>query len=480
MSFYMSALGVSAQQAPMRLSLNEVINLARENSTASLQAATLKENKYWQYRNFRSNYLPQLQLDGRLPDFMRDNVSVTQPDGTVQFRSIANDNSRLNLGLSQNIAVTGAQVFMSSNLVKFSDFDRKESRYSGNPLVIGISQPLFAFNALSWDRKIEPLRYEESKKRYVEDMEEVSLNATNMFFDLLIAQINHQIALKNKENNDMLYQIGEARSKMGKLSRDELLQLKLAALNAGKALAQSDLYVEGAMLRLNYFIGDKRNTPIELLLPEELAVFDINMQTAIKEARENKYQTVEFRRTLLEARKEVSRAHGENGLNANLFATFGLTNRAMDLPGIYRNAVDQQTLQIGFQIPIVDWGRSSARVKTAEANKKLVEYSISLQETNFDQEIYTQVRQFAMIREQMQTNILADKTAQERYGIARQRYMLGDLSITDLNIALQEKDQAKRDYVLALKNFWEAYYNIRILTLYDFEKGKKIGNKNLN
>lgn len=483
LSLFFGSVKMSAQQSqplPARLSLNEITRLARENSTASLQAATLKENRYWQYKNFRSNYLPQLNLDGTLPDFTRDNIAVTQPDGTIQFQPIANDNSRLNLGISQNISATGGQVFLNSNLLKFTDFDRKQTRFSGNPLVIGFSQPLFAFNALSWDNKIEPLRYEESKKKYVEDLEEVSRNATTMFFDLLIAQINHEIALKNKENNDMLFKIGEAKSTMGKLSRDELLQLKLAALNAGKAVAQASLYVESSMLRLNYFIGDKENSAIELVLPEELAVFDIDLKTAVNEARTNKYQTVEFRRTLLEAKKEVARAHGENGLNANLFATFGLTNRAADIPGIYRHPVDQQTLQIGFQIPIVDWGRSSARIKTAQANRKLVEYSVALQETNFDQEIFTQVKQFNMIREQMKTNILADSTAQERYGIARQRYMLGDLSITDLNIALQEKDQAKRDYILALKNFWDAYYNIRILTLYDFEKGIKIGYDNLN
>jgi outer membrane protein len=465
-----------AQQsaAPFRLTLQETIRLARANSTASLQAATIKENRYWQYKNFRSNYRPQLSMDGRLPDFNRDNVPVTQPDGTILFQPIANDNSQLNLNVSQNISATGGQVFLSSNLLKFSDFDRKQTRYSGNPLIIGFSQPLFAFNSLSWDKKIEPLRYEESKKKYVEDLEEVSRTAASMFFDLLIAQINLEIAEKNRENNDILYKIGEAKSQMGKLSRDDLLQLKLAALNAGKALAQASLFVESAMLRMNYYLGDKENSLINLMMPEELAMFDIDTETAIREARSNKYQTVEFRRTLLEANREVARAHGDNGLNATVYGTFGLSNRASDIPGIYKDPVDQQTLRIGFQIPIVDWGRSTARIKTAEANNKFVAYDIALKETNFDQEIYTQIKQFKMIRDQMPTNILADKTALERYEIAKQRYMLGDLSITDLNIALQEKDQAKRDYIMALKSFWDAYFNIRVLTLYDFEKGNKI------
>ena len=70
---------------------------------------------------------------------------------------------------------------------------------------------------------------------------------------------------------------------------------------------------------------------------------------------------------------------------------------------------------------------------------------------------------------------LTDQLSQERYQIAKQRYLLGNLDITNLNIALQEKDQAKRDYIQALRNYWNAYYSIRRLTLYDFERQEKIG-----
>jgi hypothetical protein len=55
--------------------------------------------------------------------------------------------------------------------------------------------------------------------------------------------------------------------------------------------------------------------------------------------------------------------------------------------------------------------------------------------------------------------------------------VLGNLSITDLSIAFQEKDQAKRDYVFALRDYWKAFYRLRYLSLYDFEKGNKISYK---
>jgi outer membrane protein TolC len=136
------------------------------------------------------------------------------------------------------------------------------------------------------------------------------------------------------------------------------------------------------------------------------------------------------------------------------------------------NPLDNQTVQLGFQIPIMDWGRQKSRVKTAEANKKYVEYTVAQDIINFDEEVYTQVKQFKMLREQVVIAERADEVGQKRYDIAKNRYLIGKTGITDLNIALQEKDQAKERYISSLRDFWTAYYTLRYLTLYDFEKNQ--------
>ena len=78
------------------------------------------------------------------------------------------------------------------------------------------------------------------------------------------------------------------------------------------------------------------------------------------------------------------------------------------------------------------------------------------------------------MKQQLVLTAQADSIASEKYQIAKDRYMLGNLSITDLSIAFQENDQAKRDYISALRDFWGAYYQIRYLSLYDFETNQKI------
>jgi outer membrane protein TolC len=99
---------------------------------------------------------------------------------------------------------------------------------------------------------------------------------------------------------------------------------------------------------------------------------------------------------------------------------------------------------------------------------------VAQEEINFDQQIYTQVKQFKMLRDQLLITSKADLISLNRYEIAKNRYLIGKISITDLNIALQDKDLAKRAYISSLRNFWTSYYDLRVLTLYDFERGRDL------
>ena len=154
--------------------------------------------------------------------------------------------------------------------------------------------------------------------------------------------------------------------------------------------------------------------------------------------------------------------------NTTISASYGLNNVANNAADLYSNPTKQQVANISVNVPIVDWGRRKSLMQTAYANKKLKDYEIAQSEVTFEQEIITQVRQFEMLRLSIEITKKADQVAQERYNVAQNRYLIGKIDITNLNIALKEKDAAKRSYLDALKSFWTSYYNLRRLTLYDF------------
>jgi len=461
----------STNIASQAFGLKEIVNLARDRSIWALQADVRRENRYWQYRVFKSNYAPQLSLDGTFPSWNRRFVEVQQPDGSFDFKLVNNNNSNVNLRLEQSIAVTGTRLSLNSGINRFDNFETDAKIYSGAPIAIGLEQPLFFFNDLKWDKRIEPLRYEESKRAFVEDLENISLIATNRFFDLLLAQISLEIAQKNLANNDTIYKIGEGRYNLGKIAENELLDLELNVMNSRQQIAAASVDLETSELRLKTFVGITYIEDVTLLLPDIIPEFNVNETAAIDIARKNRPDAVGFVRRQLEAERDVAEARGQSGLNAMLEAGYGLSGYSTTgLPDMYTNTVNGTMVAIGFQIPIVDWGRQKSRVKTAEASLKLEEYTIQLEEINFNEEIFTQVKQFEMLKEQVVISQKADEIADKRYNIAKNRYLIGKISITDLNLALRDKDDAKRAFIDSLRSFWSAYYNLRYLTLYDFEQ----------
>lgn len=465
----------SSAQAPMRaLRLDAAVAMARGQSISAKQAETQKETSFWRWRSFQSDFKPQLSLRGTLPSFTRSFVEVQQPDGNIAFLPVSLNNSSLNLELSQRISRTGGSIFVQKQLQRFDNFIQNNTLYNGIPFAIGIVQPLSQFNQWKWDKQTEPLQYNESQQQYLENLEQAALDATTYYFNLLIAQVNLQIAQTNLSSSDTLYKIANQKLTLGKISQNDLLQLQLGVLNAQKDLASATQAAEVAQLQLKTYLSYRGDEKFELDVPTPGPSFNIDATKAQQEALNNRADAIAFKRRLLEASRDLEKAKSSNGFNATLTAAFGLSNRGSQPLDIYQKPQDREFLQLEFSVPIMDWGRSRSRTATAKANLQLTQQSVEQDRLSFEQEVFTQVTLMGMLQQQVSLNARADQIAAERFKIAQDRFLLSDLSITDLSIAIQEKDRAKRDYILALRDYWRAYYTLRLLTLYDFEQNRKI------
>lgn len=447
--------------------LQDVIELAKAQSPFSKRAETLKENRYWQYRFYRSNFNPQLRLSGNLPGYNQDYVENRLDDGTIAYQQREQTTGGVNLGLFQPIFLTGGTLSINSNLQQYNDFLYDIQSYNSTLVNIRLDQPIFSFNELRWDRRTEPLRYEESKREYVEEMESISSEATDRFFSVLDAQINLQIAAFNLANNDTIYKIAQGRYNIGTTPRDNLLQAELQLLRSRQDVTAAKINLQNFKLELRSYIGLKDDQDFKLVLPEVIPAMNISLQDALTYARNNRSNFIAFERRRLEADREVAEARG-NRFQANLTASFGLNNQSTVFENAFKDPLQQQRVNLSFNVPIIDWGRNRARMRTAYASKKLNDYVIDQDMVLFEQEIITQVSQFDVLISQIEITKKSDEIAQERYMVSQNRYLIGKVSITDLNIALTEKDQAKRSYVNALRSFWTSYYDLRKLTLYDF------------
>ncbi|TGE14743.1 TolC family protein [Hymenobacter elongatus] len=455
------------------LSLQQVIEQALAQSSIAKQALTDRETSYWQYHTYQSNYRPQLGLQGTLPDFSRVIAPVVQPDGTTDFRAVRINNSNLAVTMSQNIGLTGAQLFVRSEVQRFDDFNRSARMYNNQPFSLGLTQPLGRYNSLRWARKIEPLRYEESGRQYVEERETIAQRITELYFDVLLQQVNAQVARQNVQANEEMLRLGKERFRLGRLSQSDLLLLLLNLLNSRKALGQAQLEAQNAAVNLQSYTGLATDS-LRLTVPAATPALRIATEHALALARQNRRETLAFRRRVLQAESAVAQAKGTTGLQATFTANLGYVNSAPDLWATYANPQNQQQVSLAFSMPLVDWGRQKSIVKTAELNRQQVQHTVAQEQNAFEQTVVTQAAQLGSLHEQLALSTQADSLAQQRYAIARATYQVGRISLTDLNIALAEKDQSKRAYIAALRACWVARYRLRALTLYDFERQESL------
>lgn len=460
-------VGLSAEAQQNALSLQQVIDLALEQSAVAGQARTARETSYWQFRTYQSNYRPQLFLQGTLPNYTRVISPVVQPDGTIQFQAVKQNNSTLGVTLSQAIGPTGAQLFVSSQMQRFDDFNRGVQLYNNQPVNLGLTQPLGRYNALRWDRRIAPLRYEESQRQFVMERENIAQRITELYFDVLLQQVNADVASQNVQANEEMLRLGKERYQLGRLSQSDLLLLELNVLNARKALGQARLDAQNAALSLQVYTGQSTEA-LRLQVPAAAPTYSVAATDALAQARQNRPESLAFRRRLLQAESDVALAKGTTGFQASLVANLGYVNSARNFWETYYSPQNQQQVSLTFSLPILDWGRQKSVVKTAEVTRRQTEQNVAQEQRVFEQSVETQVAQLSTLTEQLALTAQADTLAQRRYDIAQATYKVGRISLTDLNIALAEKDQARRAYIAALRACWVAHFRLRGLTLYDF------------
>ena len=453
--------------AQRQYSLIDIIEQAKSQSPASRQAETRKENGYWLYRLYRSNYNPQLSLFGGLPNYNRDFFGNRQDTGEIIYQSREQTNSNLGLGLTQPLSFSGGNISVNSFINQFNDISSGFEQWNSTLINVQLQQPLFAFNDLKWDKQTEPLRYEESKREYVEELEFISREAVDRFFNFLDAQVNLEISSFNLANNDTIYNIEQGRYNIGTTSKDKLLQVELQLLRSQQDVAQASLDLETSKLALITYLGLNPEEAIELQLPETLPAFIPDESAALVYAKANRADYIAFERRRMEAKREVARAKADR-FSANLSAAYGLNATGGTFGDSYSDPNNQQRINVTLSMPLIDWGRNKASRRTAIANQQLTEFVIAQEEQNFEQEVITQVKQFEVLRNQISISKKSDEVARERYLVAQNRYLIGKIDITNLNIALNEKDAARRSYINALRGFWASYFELRRLTLYDF------------
>jgi outer membrane protein TolC len=188
-------------------------------------------------------------------------------------------------------------------------------------------------------------------------------------------------------------------------------------------------------------------------------------------ARENNPQFLDLRQQILEAEQKVDQTKKEALFNASLRASIGFNQVADNLRDTYRDPVQQDVVSISVSVPLVDWGVRRGKHNIAKNTLNVTQISARQSELSVEEDVIMTVGDF-----NIQQNLIASAEealdlALMAYAETKQRFMIGKADINSLTLSLQRQQEAQRNYVKALKNYWLSYYKIRKLTLFDFNTG---------
>ncbi|MDR1581876.1 MAG: TolC family protein [Prevotellaceae bacterium] len=477
--FVLCISGIKAQER--LLTLEEALTIAEERSLDALNARNVFLSAYWQYRNYKAELLPNVVLEGNVPSLNSSLSSYLKENGTYGFVKNNSISEDLTLSLSQNIPFSGGNISVQSALQRIDQLGGdKTTGYLSVPFSFTLNQPLFSPKTLKWAMRIEPERYKEARQQYQVDMESVYMKTINYYFDLLLAQTNLDIAAINQVNATKLHDIAKGKKGIGLISDNDLLQLELNKINAETEVISAEQTCEDKMLTFCNFLRLENNAELTPVVPNGLFKVNITLSQVRELAYKNHPVNHTITRRLLETRKLIDEAKANRGFKADLYVSLGYTGSDLTFSDSYRNLQNREIVSLGIRVPILDWGKGKGRVKLAESEQEVVKSQVEQTQLNFEQNIILSVSQF---RDQSRLVALAqqaDSIAGLRYETAFQTFVMGTINVLDINAAQIERDNAKRKHINELYLAWLCYYNLRQITLYDFQQETDIIHPEIN
>lgn len=467
---------VSYDAYAQEMTIEKAISIARSSSVQAKEAKQAFISSYWAWRSYQASRLPSLSFYGNFMNFDRSlTLLQSYEDGTYHYANAYNLQNSLGLSIAQNVTFTGGQISVYSDIRRIDQYGSFNTlTWYSQPITISYYQPLFAYNQFKWDKLIEPKEYEKARRQYIESMENITIATAKAYFGLIAATESHNASMTNFSNTVKMRSVAAERLKLGTVTKGEYLQLELRALNDSIATGEDMIKVREAQMSLNSILGYDESVEIVPVIIDDLPDLQMDYDLVLMKALKNSNFNLDKEIKELEAASAVAKAKAECGMSMSFNARFGLSQSGSTLPDVYRDLMNQEVVGLTFNIPIFDWGLGKGKVQKAKAAEEVVKAQNLQDENDFRRKIFTAVGQFNNQRQQCMASKRAMDIAADIYKLMMDKFREGNATVTDLTNARTDYDSALVKYVEELSNYWNYYYNLRKLTLYDFLAGRDI------
>lgn len=349
----------------------------------------------------------------------------------------------------------------------------KESNFS-NSLYFRFNQPLFTYNRTKLRTRELKLALENARLNYAIQKLQIENQVTQQFLNLYYRLKSIEISNEEYRNSSESYEIIESKVEAGISAKEELYQADLTRANSQASLENNQIQYENALDNFKILLGLPFDTELEIMVDIRKSLREVNLSKAITHGLNNRMELRQKDIAIQNALNDVIRTAAENEFKASVDVSLGLTGTNNTFRDIYESPNDDKLIAVSVNIPIFDWGKKKHNLAASRAQVE----SSKLSAREEKRDIQLEIRQAYRNLQLQKTNIeIAEKNvknARLTYEINLERYKGGDLSSKDMQFYQLQLSEEQLKEVQALINYKVALLDLKIRTLWDFEKNRSI------
>lgn len=348
--------------------------------------------------------------------------------------------------------------------------DKTSNRAFSNDLYLQLTQPIFTYNKRKMELKQIEYDYENANISYALQQLNTEKSITDQFYSVYMAQSNLEISREELVNAQQSYDIIKNKVEADLAAKDELFQAELNLATARSSVDESQVNLENAKDKLKQTLGMRLDEDILVFAEVEIKPIQVNLDQAISHGLGSR---LELRQREIESKElefDMIKTKALNEFKGDVSISFGLIGDNSHLNKVYNNPTQNPRVSISFAVPIFDWGEKKARIKAQKMAQRINE--LEFQEDKVDIEL--NIRQVWRNLENLRTQIkIAEQNvqnAQLTYDLNQTRYREGDITGMEMSQFQTQLSNKKITYTQALINYRIELLNLKILSLYDFDK----------
>ena len=363
-----------------------------------------------------------------------------------------------------------------------SEFGSAQNRSFSNNLFLTYQQPIFTFNRTKLDLRDVELDLENTQINYSLQELLLEVQVAQAFYGAFRQKMSLQVSQEEYQNTQRSYQIIENKVSAGLAAREELYQAELNLTSSRSTVQNNQVAMENSLDDFKRLIGMPISEEISVVAEVTQEPVEVNLDKAIEFALKNRQELRQRKINIQSAKANLTRSTAVNEFRGDINLSYGIFGNDEEFSRLYDKPTENQRVSLSLEIPLYDWGERKSRIRAAEVSVESSNLSLEEEKTGIIIDIrkaYRNLENQVIQIEIAQQNV---RTAQLTYDINLERYENGDLTSMDLNQFQTQLSAKKIGLVEALINYKLALLDLKVKSLWDFERNQPvlIGNQDEN